>query len=59
MNLLGGGSVYDIIKHRQNQQNCDHGVLEEVEIATILLEENGFGQKKMKPKTKIFFPIFE
>ena len=49
MNLLGGGSVYDIIKHRQNQQNCDHGVLEEVEIATILLEENGFfyfGQKK-------------
>jgi len=38
MNLLGGGSVYDIIKQRQKQQNCDHGVLEEVEIATVLLE---------------------
>lgn len=41
MNLLGGGSVYDVIKHRQKGQNCDHGVLEEIEIATILFEEFG------------------
>ena len=39
MNLLGGGSVYDVIKYRQNAQNCDQGVLEETEIATILFEE--------------------
>ena len=42
MNLLGGGSVYDVIKQRQKQHNCDNGVFEEVEIATILLEEKRF-----------------
>ena len=38
MNLLGGGSVYDIIKHRQQQGGCENGVLEEVEIATVVNE---------------------
>lgn len=38
MNLLSGGSVYDVIRQRQKQHNCDNGVFEEVEIATILVE---------------------
>ena len=41
MNLLSG-SVYDVIKFRQHSQNCEHGVLEEIEIATILFEEFDF-----------------
>lgn len=38
MNLLSGGSVYDIIKYRMKQADCDNGVLDEVEIATVMKE---------------------
>jgi len=38
MNLLSGGSVYDIIKHRMKQGNSEQGVFDEIEIATVLKE---------------------
>ena len=40
MNLLGGGSIYDIIKYRieHKDNKMSHGVMEENEIATILNE---------------------
>lgn len=41
MNLLGGGSVYDIIKYRMEHKDAKrdgYGVMEENEIATILNE---------------------
>merc|ERR1712048_120383 len=40
MNLLAGGSVYDIVKYRLRQDpTCnENGVLDEIEIATVLKE---------------------
>ncbi|XP_078593905.1 serine/threonine-protein kinase OSR1-like [Branchiostoma floridae x Branchiostoma japonicum] len=38
LKLLSGGSLLDIIKHRKAQMDCQHGVLDETSIATVLRE---------------------
>jgi len=38
LRLLSSGSLLDIIRHRMKTQDCKHGVLDEMAIATVLRE---------------------
>ncbi len=38
LRLLDSGSLLDIIRHKMKTQDCKHGVLDEVTIATVLRE---------------------
>lgn len=36
--LLSGGSLHDIIKYRLDNEDCRHGIFDEITIATVLKE---------------------